>query len=88
MDLRIQGDRFYFEHLPPMRLTGGLYKNNPSCATAKLDLWFEGGRYSKTLFMMGAGPGQDSKWMTDESGMVLHIGDYGCRIRIRIERAD
>jgi hypothetical protein len=76
------------QHAPPLRVTSGLYQNNPACPTAKLDLWFDRGRYTHTLFMLEPVPEQHHDWSTDESGTVVLIGGDGCRIRIRIERAD
>src|SRR5437762_14172410 len=39
---------------PPMRVTKRLFQDNPGCARVKLDFWFERGRYTSILFMMGS----------------------------------
>jgi hypothetical protein len=71
-----------------MRSIERLFSDNPGCARAKLDVWFERGRHTYTMFMAGEGPAQRADMHADSDGTTILLGTEGCRHRIRIERAD
>src|SRR5262249_28762546 len=64
----------YFPPGPPVIFTKPLYKDNPSCATVKLDVWFAQGRYSYVDFIAGTGPAQKIEHTMDHTGTTLLIG--------------
>lgn len=78
---------------PPARIVRGAFNNNPGCINAKLDLWIGRGRYSHHLFT-GEQRWDDEKQnpstqvIMDEGITTLLVGRDGCRIRIRIDRAE
>jgi hypothetical protein len=79
---------------PPARMSVGHFDDNPGCVNAKLDIWLARGRHTHQLFTPGDRSGSDAQ--TDEpirEGMsagdtTIIVGRKGCRIRIRIDRAD
>jgi hypothetical protein len=73
---------------PPMRAVERLFSDNPGCARVKLDVWFERGRHTYTVFMAGDGPAQRADLHSDSEGTTILLGNEGCRHRIRIDRAD
>ena len=62
-----------------------LHEPDAGCARAKLDVWFDRGRYTFAIFDPGA-PGRSVT--NDESGTVVILGAGPCRYRVRIERAE
>ena len=72
-------------HVPQGMFSHSLHAPNPGCAAAKLDVWFNHGRYMVSVLVAGE---QGSNATGDQDGTVLIIGGEGCRYRVRIERAD
>ena len=62
-----------------------LYQDNPACRQAKVALWLGHGRFEFSRSLLSP---QDSHEDLKQDGAVITIGAAGCRIRIRIERAD
>jgi hypothetical protein len=73
---------------PPSRIIQRLFGDNPGCSHAKLDVWFERGRHTYTLFMTEDGSAQHADMRSDSDGTTILLGSEGCRHRIRIERAE
>jgi hypothetical protein len=85
---------------PPSRVTSGHFENNPGCARAKLDIWIARGRHSHLIFTPGEStPGSRQagerdtanrpvQEIMDADGTTIFVGHEGCRIRIRIDRAE
>jgi hypothetical protein len=73
---------------PPPRITQHLFNDNSACSNAKLDVWFERGRHTFSVFMVGDGLAQRADSRPDPDGTTILLGNEGCRYRIRIEKAD
>jgi hypothetical protein len=89
---------------PPGLMGRGYFADNPGCVRAKLDIWLARGRHTHQLFMPRAEPDsaplpappdqatatRDPPVQTvmDENGTTILVGSEGCRIRIRIDRAE
>jgi hypothetical protein len=79
---------------PPARMSVGYFDDNPGCVSAKLDIWLARGRHTHQLFTPGDRSSGDAQ--TDEptrqsmsaGDTTIIVGREGCRIRIRIDRAD
>src|SRR5262245_12545358 len=78
---------------PTARISRGVFADNPGCINAKLDLWTGYGRYSYQLFTGGQTWGDEktnpaTQMMLDGDVTTILIGRAGCRLRIRIDRAE
>ena len=77
----------------PRQISRGAFYDNPGCINAKLDLWTGHGRYSYQLFTGGkawddAKVNPATSTLFDDGMTTIYIGREGCRLRIRIDRAE
>lgn len=72
----------------PVQLSSRLFPDSDDCVLAKVDIWFERGRVTHSLFM----PGQRAEHYAEirpgaAEGTTIIVGGKNCLIRVRIERA-
>jgi hypothetical protein len=77
----------------PRRISRGAFEDNPGCINAKLDLWTGRGRYSYQLFTGGKTWDDErvnppTQVTVADDTTTIFIGRDGCRLRIRIDRAE